>query len=394
MSSYLKITQTEVETLKRRAEEAAARVASADSVTEGLIAYAIDNGFTPEKAHRLVEEKVIPRVDEYNSTCRACVEDGQSGRILGMISARAEDMTLEEECKYKLGVLTALRASAREMLSRIAALGDEDQELAFDELTDEDIRVLDNDVYTEESLAQINEMLAEALENSGIELEMMDRLEELLDSAVSEDDVHGFVTEMWQDERYKYVLAVAACVAKENGELPSVPEGIGYDALIIGMCQGVDIANVQQRVSAGEMTADGAYKVIKAVASAGVAILAAAFIFAGGLVLAGAASGVIAEALGSGMIACVIGAAIGAVLFFALEFDFFEMVGAVTDTFRKVTDFTYQKLKQGVKAIAKVARERVIPKVRTMIETVGSFVRSVADRVRSALRRGVPIEST
>lgn len=373
MNSGFDMNKSEIETLKSRATEAVACMVSAGTLAEGLINYAVENGFSSDEARILVENKVIPLVEKYNCDCRTHVDDESNEWVCEQISARVEGMTLEEECKYKIGLLSAFRAAATNTLKSISDEQNNDFKKTAAFLTDEESEYFDEGAFSEEMLVEINEKLTEAIDSIGLEIEMTGKLESLLESNVSPDDVQGFVTELWEDEQYKYALCTAICVARKNGELPSASESLSDEALVIGICQGIDAANVEKKVSADEMTVDRAYEILRTVATVGVAIISASGIFVGGLLLAEATFISLAGALGNSMVGTIVAAAIGGSVFCVLESDFFERVGNAADIFHKVSDFTYNKFKQGIKIVSKVLKERIVPKIRQTVENIGEF---------------------
>lgn len=393
MSNRKIFSKQELKVIKGRAQDIWNSVKDGEFSKEGLISYAAENGFTPEEARELIEEMIVPVVDSYNRDCLAHANDKSSGWVLEKISERADGMTLDEECRYKLGVLIALRSVSAEMLR--AAGTDEDRDEYFNEQITDELREYEGVAFTEEMLTEINEKLAEAIVNSGIELSVAENLEYILEGEPDEAHVSGYIADMWHDETYKYVMATAACVAKKNGELPSIREDSTYQQLTLGVCQGVDIANIQARVSTGELVADEAYEILKNIASVGVAILVGlgpiAFIFATTVVVSDLAFGTLAigffTLILSSMITVAATAAAVGLVFFLMgdnESEYLDTICNVVAGFRRISDLTYAKIKQGVKDVAKVARERVIPKLRSMIDSVGGYVRGLVDRLRTA----------
>lgn len=387
MKMNYQITRAELDVIKKRAHEVACKMADGENAIESLIEYARDNGYTEEEARDLIKNKIIPTVDQYNDGCRAQFSDESGEWLRKTVADRVEGMTLEEECKYKLGVLLMLKAMSEDILKRASAQTASEMDMTFQVMSDDDASALEKGPYTEETLAQINVELAEAIENCGLDVELVDRFEQVLDETLDEESVHGFVTELWQDAQYKYAMAVSACVAKKNNELPSLPEDTSEEMLTIGVCQGIDVANVEARVSVGEMTTDKAYEVIRTIASVGVAIAAAAGMFFIGVFFSVSAFSAIVSGLGGGLIAIILGAAVGGSVWYLLEHDFFESVTSVAQTFRKLSDFTYKKLKQGVKFVSKVVKERVLPCLGNAIEKIGGFILSTASAIRRAFNR-------
>ena len=383
----INLTQQEIEAVQERTRGAVESIEISETVVEGLCSYAEANGCTPEEARELVEQKVIPTVDEYNAECRKHFEDESGEWILDKLAERTKDMSLEEECKYKLCILIAVRSLSKQILEQVSMQTPEEMEATYEALSDEEIEELENGKYTEEMLEQINEQLVDAVENSGLDLAMANQMESLIDNSVDPESVHGYVTDMWKDEQYKYAAAVAACVAKKNGELSSVPEETSDIALIVGVCQGVDAANVETKVSAGEMAVDKAYKILRTIATVGVVVLAAGGMFMLGLVSAGFAMGAVLKVLGGGLIASIIALALGGALLFTIGDDFVGSMKTVAAVFHKVSDFAYDKLKKGVKCVCNFVKERVVPKVKSMIGCVTEHIHNMFSRIRQSVTK-------
>lgn len=379
------VTEQELDTLRRRTGEILKSVEENGNVVEGIRRYVAENGYSEEEAVELVEHRIIPTVERYNSECREYAEDGTKAWILDKVSEKIEDMSLAEECKYKMGLLIALRARTKEILEQAALHSMEEMETMYEELSQEKMCCLEEGSYSEEILEQINEQLAEAIQNSGFEMELAEGFEELINSNMDEESVHGFVTEMWRDEQNKYCVAAAACVAKKNNELPSIPEGTSDIELIVGVCQGVDMANIEMKVSNGEIAVDTAYEILKVIAEVGLLIVGVICIVTAIPMLAGSLVGTTVKLFGNSILACLIGGAIGSAICISVGSDLGDILIDMVDIFGKISDFTYEKLKKGAKVISKTVREQVIPKVRSVIETMTLFIHDMAASVRRAV---------
>ena len=379
------VTEQELDTLRRRTGEILKSVEKDGNVVEGIRRYVAENGYSEEEAVELIEHRIIPAVDRYNSECREYAEDGTKTWILDKVSEKVEDMSLSEECEYKMGLLIALRARTKEILEQAALHSMEEMETMYEELSQEKMCCLEEGSYSEEILEQINEQLAEAIQNSGFEMELLGGFEELINSNMDEENVHGFVTEMWKDEQYKYCAAAAACVAKKNNELPSIPEGTSDIELIVGVCQGIDTANIEMKVSNGEMAADAAYEILRVVAEVGLLIVGFICVITAIPMLAESLAGVTVKLFGNGIFACLVGGAIGCALCISVGSDLGDILIDMVDNFGKISDFTYEKLKKGAKVVSKTVRERVIPKVRSVIETMTLFIHDTVASVHRAV---------
>lgn len=374
MNNNFHVAKEESEIMGRRTGEVFQIVREKGNIVEQLCRYAQDNGYSEEEAAHLVKNEVIPTVDEYNAVCREHADGEIEDWVQDRISERVEGMTLDEECKYKLGILEALRRTGKEILSRVCEESYEEMENEYEELSVDAVNRLEQGEYTIESLEQINRELAIAIENSGFEMTISDRFEELINGKADDDSVHGFVMELWQDEQYKYCAAVAACVARRNQELPSIPEDIPDRALVIGVCQGIDVANIETQASLGGITAEKAYKMLKMIAAVGVAMLVNAALFVTGLIVAGAIFVGTLHLLGDGLLVCLLGLSLGAMAFFILTEDISEIIDGAKNVTHKVCDFTYGKLKKGAAAVCDAVRKHVLPCLQEMLEGIHTFI--------------------
>lgn len=378
------ITEIEHEVMKRRTEEIFESVKGKKSLTEALCEYAQENGYSEEEAKELVNEHVIPTVDSYNAGCRECMEGDMSEWIFDKISERVEDMTLEEECKFKLGVLLVIRNTSNDILRKEAERTHGEMEDTFFCNNDKHIEMLECGPYTEELLSQINTELAEAVENSGVELEMSNQIATFMEGVVDTGSVRSFVTKMWQDEQMKYCAAVAACVARKNNELPSIPDEIIDEALVIGTCQGIDIANVEKKVSLGEMTADTAHKILKVIAAVGMALFTAIVLILAGLGVAEVIFDFIIKLLGTSAVAGFVALGLAAITFLFFESEWSSVVTGAVECVEQICDFSYKMLKKAVKTVHAAVQKHVVPVLEEMTSRITSFVQKVTARVKAA----------
>lgn len=378
------VTKQEQETIKRRTEETVQMMQMEGETAEKLRRYAEENGYSEEEARILIEEEVIPAVDEYNQTCRELMDGDMREKLEEKIFRYTEDMPLEEECKYMLGFLIALRSMGRDVLARAGVENAEERAAEFEELNERELELLERGEYNEELRAQIVEELLDTIENSGIELELCSRMQELIDSGMDSVSIQCFVMGLWQDEQAKYCAATAVCVARKNGELPSIPEDATDHALVIGVCQGIDTANIEVQVSMGEMAADAAYKALKVIAAAGLTLVLGAGMFLGTLAISKYIMEAVAGILGSSLIATIAGVALGGLLFFSLAEEAGGLLSGARAIFCRASDFTYDKLKQGAKTLYSFVREKAVPNVKESLERIWEFLGTVVGRLRAA----------
>lgn len=387
----MNMTNAEFNCITNRTANVVEKVEANGNLKSGLIAYAVENGYTEEEARILVEEKIIPTVDRYNRMCRENVSAGSNEWFFESLAEATAGMTTAQACKFKLGLLTALQSVRADVLSRVATETQEEKDLDYENISKNQWAEMDDADFTEADQAEIDRQLQDAVESSGLEDEMLSQLGKLIESKADDEAVHGFVTEMWQDEHYKYCAAAAACAARKNGELASIPEDADDVAVIVGVCQGIDTANVAYKVSKGEMVVDTAYEVLKHIVLVGLCIVATAVIAVLGVIGAILAIGLVIKYLGSSILAMILALAVGGVALFAISGDLPKKLEVVKTVFFKITDCTYGLLKKGIKKAAGFVRERIIPAVRSMIDRAAVFFDVLKQRLlsRNTRRAGV-----
>ena len=79
MKNQMFTTPQEQQRISARTQEILARLDGQTPVNQLLVTYAIENGCSQEEARQLVEETIIPTVDEYNSSCIEALEGDNSG---------------------------------------------------------------------------------------------------------------------------------------------------------------------------------------------------------------------------------------------------------------------------------------------------------------------------
>ena len=376
------ITEQEHEILKERTAEILQFVQEDDGDFSGkLCKYAQNNGYSETEASTLVESVVIPTVDEYNTVCRENIDSDMKEWIQEKIDVCTEDMTLEEECRYKLGVLMALKGMNETILKQAGI-----QKCDYEELNEDELERLEQGNYTREMLVQINEELVDAIENSGLELEMSNRFEKLLEGTVDAESVHTFVMELWQDEQYKYCLSVAACVAKKQGELPSIPEETSDEVLVIGICQGVDIANVEMQASTGKIGMDKAHKILKVIAKVGLAFLVSAGMFLLTVVTGATILEFAKKIYDNLLVQILIVGAVG-ILTFAYERPILEKIKKVVKSFDTISDFLYERLKEGSQKVNQFVYSDVGSFLKEKVEKMCIFFKNIIQYLKQKKNR-------
>lgn len=97
----LEISKKDMETMTRRMQDMKNSLNSTEDLVSGLISYCMANGYTEQDATTLVKEKIIPTVDEYNSSCVTVMGDEDNEWLTSKISERCEGLSMTQEYRYK-----------------------------------------------------------------------------------------------------------------------------------------------------------------------------------------------------------------------------------------------------------------------------------------------------
>lgn len=362
----LEISKKDMETMTRRMQDMKNSLNSTEDLVSGLISYCMANGYTEQDATTLVKEKIIPTVDEYNSSCVTVMGDEDNEWLTSKISERCEGLSMTQEYRYKAQVICAIRAMNRDTLERLGMLTNEDWEAEFLEICDHEYQLPEGAEATEKMLKNINAELVDAMDNSTAALRDSVAFNELLESSDQEGRLYHFAGELWQDARQKYCFATAACVAHHNHELESIPEDMDERCLTLHCCKGIDVAAIEAKVASGEMESSRAYELMLVVAKvAGALALGYAAIWL--MINAAALSVLVSTALFG---ETVLGAAFGFVMLigqiFLIGIGFDKLVESGED----IIETTFYSLEMASKAIVQIACEKVAPALVSSFERI------------------------
>ena len=367
------ITEEEQKAVAKRAEEVASAVKGSANVREALIAYATANGYSEEAAIDLIDKVGITTVDTYNASCREAYEGDVKTWIAQKMVESIEKQGLNEQeaVKYKLGVLQAIRK-----LNAGAVDGEEEV------LTEDEKAMLESAEFTPEMMLQIDEALVSSIEDSAMPLYMTKAFESFLDSKADAESIRVVTTALWNDNHLKYCAATAMCVAHHNGEVPSIPEDTADANLVLGACQGVDVVNIETKVSTGEMAADVAYKILKVIGAVVLTLAAFALLLIGTAMLATCIVVTAFELLGTGFLGCLAAFLLSFPLFMVVSSDeAVDTIWAGVELVGKGADIAYNALKRGAKALYHYTAERIVPAVKSGLTKIKEFVLGVVSVV-------------
>lgn len=371
------VTEEEQKAIDVRTEEAASAVRDAANIRDALTAYAAANGYSEEEAADLIDKIVIPSVDSYNASCREAFEGDIRTWIAEKMTASIEKQGLNEQeaARYKLSVLLAVRKL------NAGTVGGEDEELTEDEKA-----MLESETITPEMMLRIDEALIDSIEDSAVPLYMTDAFETFLESKADEESVRIVTTELWKDNNMKYCAAAAVCVARRNGQLPSIPDETSDTNLVLGACQGVDVVNIETKVSTGEMAADTAYKILKVIGAVVLTLVVAAVLWEALTALLGLSISVAFSVLGTG----IIGGIAAGVLMCGSISSIGEMFVTWLDKGLAVTgkaaDITYATLKRGAKTVYQYTLDHVLPAIMSGAAKAKEVIFMIVGKVVQTVR--------
>lgn len=371
------ITEEEQKAIAMRTEEIASAVDNAANIREAMVAYAAANGYSEEAAAELIDEIVIPTVNSYNASCREAFEGDVGTWISQKMAESIEKQGLNEQeaARYKVGVLQAIRK-----LNAGAVDGEEEC------LTEDEKAMLEFEAFTPEMMKRIDEALIASIEDSVLPLYMTEAFESFLESKADAESIHVVTTELWNDNDLKYCAAAAVCVAHHNGQVPSIPDDTPDANLVLGACQGIDVVNIETKVSIGEMTADAAYNILKAIGAV-VLTLAVGFVLwhtLGLLLYVGPAAAF--NVFGTGIIG---GIAAGILVLGSIDSisDMFTLwLEKGIDVSGKIADTTYNALKCGAKTVYRYTFDHILPAVKNGVAKAKEVICWVAAKIVQTLQ--------
>lgn len=375
------LTDQEKQYLETRTTEILKRLDGQASVSDCLRGYAAENGYSVQDAQALIDEAVIPTVDEYNASCRQAAEGDAREWMQERIHERVGEMSLPEEFRYKMELLRALHGLDREILSRVNLMEGQSWEESYAQLCGGTVELPADGDITPDMLERLNNELAETIENSNLPLYHSAAFQELVDSQMDQESVKSFVFEMWKDEVYKYCTATAACVAHHNGELPSIEAETPAQIIVLGVCQGVDIENVERKAASGEVTADFAFELLR-IASMVALVLLGVFLLKYMFTAALVGTEIVAFLMGGGVMAFLASTALTVcVVFGALDIGI-RAYGKVMEGVYKFSEVAYHAVKRGAQNLYRYASEQILPKIQDLCHRALHFMETSFTRIR------------
>lgn len=369
-NTMLNVTEEEMICIKARATEILASVNPNVLINDRLQEYCMENGYTSEDAYILVEQVVIHQVDQYNESCRRAIQEGGEEWVMGHISERIANMNMAEEAQYKVYMLQAIQAMNQQILLKAGLYGDDEMEKEFEAISKQMPCLPVDSEITPEFLAHVNGELADAIMNSGVALHHSAMFEELVAERLDEESIKTFVIDMWKDERYKYCAGTAACVARHNEELPSVPEETTDAMLVFGICQGIDVEVVENKLSRGEITVERAVALLGIISIVGLTLAGIVLLYHVGATTAFIASKAAFRVCGKGMM----GVLVASILTYGMFSYLIDHLPPVINGALNVIEVAYTKTEAGAKAVCRQMEKHVIPAVKASADRVRMFV--------------------
>lgn len=383
------MTEEERACVAQRTSEVIAKIQGEGGVKQSLVDYCKENGYDEETAVRLVEETIIPGVDRYNQGCREAMDIGVHECVRQKIKARLEGMELSQEYAFKLAVIQALRGMDKTVLERAALLGEDEYQQQLDEINEQAPEIPEDVEVTQEMMDEVNEELEAVIESSSLSVHLVKEFEKFVDGNPDEMEISVFVTDLWKDERYKYCASTAICVARHNGELPSIPEGISDEILVLNICQEVDVENIESEVAEGNLSEDRAFQLLKIIAAVGLTIFTA-YIAYKACVVAGAVSFAFAKVIiGSGVVGILAGSLLLAGIGTAIAIAIKKAYVPIGQALGRVADFTYGALKKGAAKISQFVNEKALPAIFSGIERVKQYFVGCVERFKTHRKKNV-----
>lgn len=361
------------------------------TIRDNLYHFAVLHGYSAEEAVELINDVIIPTVDQYNSSCRIAYESGADKWVHQTIINRVDSMSITEEVNFKKNLILSIYSVESTLLTSDGLLNPADWD------TINEAFICANDIIdgtaTLEDLEKVNEELENAICNSKFILHHADAFVKLVENKSEDDEVIVIDNPLWEDSEYKYCLALATCIARKKGRLSSVSEDIPDQAIILGLCQGVDFERVEQQLSRGEIALDKAYKILKTITAVALALVAIFVMVKVGIATAAISGTFVYTLLGAGILGTVAGCLLALGVFDEVLKSMTAFAGKVAVTLSKGADFTYSMLKKGAKKICTFLHDKIVPGIETWFHRVVTFAEGIANRFsKTFLRQTVDLQ--
>jgi hypothetical protein len=315
-------------------------------------------------ASRADAEKDIDKIISGVSTFTENLEAAKAGNeewIVDKINETTKDLTNEQKYECMTNLLLALKAVDAHILADKVSLEGFDEEKRFEELKNSIIRPVEGAI-SEEQIKELEELIKEAAENSGISIagnsEIIDLIKELQEN---EDSVKEFVESNWSDADFKGYASFATYISYLEGAVPSIPANTDPEVIAMGVTAGIERDKIIKQATLGEITwevARTALKVIGFVAVVGLLTWLSVYFFKAFALLG---ISLFEALLGSSLLGFLAGIVIGGYIAFKATEVLVDLGSAAIEEAGKAYDKVTDSMEKGYSRMSDCFKETIIP---------------------------------
>lgn len=302
-------------------------------------------GSTLEDA-QLDVEKLTKGVVTFTKTYEKFKEGGEIS-LKDELNAALEGKTLDEKYICLLNMIAVLKSLDNGVITELLGNANVDLAEKLEEIKNETVSVQGE--VTDEKISELIAMVEDATKCSAVGAMGGESLSKLIKEMPTEtDEAVKFVETELSDIDYKCYVALAAYVAYKDSKLTSIPEGVDAEIIATGVAAGIEREKVIEKASAGIISWEFAFKLIKFIGGAVLYALMAYVIFKVALlVLAGTA--VLSMILFSGeLIALAMGLIFGGYFAYKttewLADNGVELISSIGDGYDRVVAYFKEKI--------------------------------------------------
>jgi len=278
MNENIQIGKEEMTIVTGIANDILKSLDSTKSVRENMLDSYMDRlaGCTLEDA-QLDVEKLTKGVVTFTKTYEKFKEDGEIS-LKDELNAALEGKTLDEKYICLLNMIGVLKSLDNEVITEMLGNANVDLAEKLEKIKNETISVQGE--VTDEKISELITMVEDATKCSTVGVMGGESLSKLIKEMPTEiDEAVKFVETKLSDVDYKCYAALAAYMAYKEGKLDSIPEGVDAEIIATGVAAGFEREKVIEEASAGIISWEFAFKLIKFIGGAVLYALMAYVIF-------------------------------------------------------------------------------------------------------------------
>lgn len=228
------------------------------SLEENLVNFYLAQrpGAFPEDAY-IITNGLKSGIVSFNANLKRAFENGEFDYAAELKEVSSE-MSINDKYELYVNFLAALQTLCVENLSS-------DQASRLDNFQVIRERLIVKDEVTEEMLCEVEEKIAQLLDNNNLCLGSIESLKKLIDELPNgADAIERIVMDSEQDMREKMIMSMAAYIAYQNEDLESLKgQDLSPEAIAISVAAGIEEIRVINELNSGRTTVDKVIKALK-----------------------------------------------------------------------------------------------------------------------------------